>query len=178
MFLIAINVYLTEFKGLPSPVAGIFYMIVTIACYAVLFTYPNIGGVYAATVITASVGLAWFSAMWPWRLQTTSKATGSAFAIAFSNSLGQIGSIIGPQIFRQKYAPRYQTPFGVAMGFSAICLVLTVVTWWVTRKTEKQTREMRKARITAGKNGDAVLRDVNVDADFEKNGLVQRKTSV
>jgi hypothetical protein len=29
--------------------------------------------------------------MWPWRVQTTEGATGSAFAIAFANSYGQIG---------------------------------------------------------------------------------------
>lgn len=106
MFLIGLSAYLTGRKGVPYPFIALIYMVTTLACYAIMVTYPNLGGVYAATTIAASASLAWFSTMWPWRLQTTSKATGSAFAIAFSNSLGQIGTIVGPQIFQSKYAPQ------------------------------------------------------------------------
>lgn len=168
MFLIALSSYLTNRKHVPYPVVALAYMITTLACYGAIYTYPNIGGVYAATIIAASASLAWFSTMWPWRLQTTSRATGSAFAIAFSNSLGQIGTVVGPQIFRQKYAPRYTTSFGVAMGFSAICILSIAWTWWVTRATERQTRQIRKLRIAAAKRGEMILNDVDVGADFEK----------
>lgn len=37
--------------------------------------------------------------MWPWRVQTINGATGSAFAIAFANSYGQIGGAVGAQLF-------------------------------------------------------------------------------
>jgi heme A synthase len=168
MFLIALSSYLTNRKGVPYPLVALAYMITTLACYGVIYTYPNTGGVYAATTIAASASLAWFSTMWPWRLQTTSRATGSAFAIAFSNSLGQIGTVVGPQIFRQKYAPRYTTSFGVAMGFSAICILSIAWTWWATRVTERQTREIRKMRIAAAKRGEMILDDVDIQADFEK----------
>lgn len=153
---------------LPLPVVPLFYMVITLACYSVLYTYPNNGGVYAATIIAAGMGNAWYPAMWPWRLQTTSKATGSAFAIAFVNSLGQIGSLVGPQIFRDKYAPKYTTSFAVAMGFTGFCIVMISSTWWVTRNTEKQTRHMRTIRIAAAKRGELVLNDVDIAADFEK----------
>lgn len=152
---------------MPYPVVALVYLVTTLACYAVLVTYPNNGGVYAATVIAASASLAWFSTMWPWRLQTTARATGSAFAIAFSNSLGQIGTIVGPQIFRSAFAPKYTTSFAVAMGMTGLCIISSAWTWWLTRETERQTRHLRQARIAAAKKGEMVLDDVNIKADFE-----------
>ncbi|KAI8317532.1 MFS transporter prlL [Colletotrichum sp. SAR11_240] len=167
IFCIILSSWLTDRKGVPYPVVALFYLVATLACYAVMYTYPNNGGVYAATVIAASASNAWFSTMWPWRLQTTSKATGSAFAIAFSNSLGQIGTLIGPQLFRSAYAPKYSTPFGVAMGMSGLCIVATAWTWWITRETERQTRHLKKMKIAAGKRNEVVYDDVNIDADFK-----------
>ncbi|KAJ0271478.1 hypothetical protein COL940_011001 [Colletotrichum noveboracense] len=167
IFCIILSSWLTDRKGVPYPVVALFYLVATLACYAVMYTYPNNGGVYAATVIAASASNAWFSTMWPWRLQTTSKATGSAFAIAFSNSLGQIGTLIGPQLFRSAYAPKYSTPFGVAMGMSGLCIVATAWTWWITRETERQTRHLKKMKIAAGKRNEVVYNDVNIDADFK-----------
>lgn len=169
--MIALSSWLVNKKHVPSPLIALLYSVVTLACYSVLYTYPNLGGVYAATVITGSISHAWFPIMWPWRLQTTSRATGSAFSIGFVNSLGQIGSIVGPQIFRSKYAPRYSVSFGVAMGFTGLCILFTAWTWWVTRFTEKETREKRKLRIAALKRGEHLQDDVDVNADIERQQI-------
>jgi nitrate/nitrite transporter NarK len=159
--------YLTNYKNVPSPVIPLTYTIVTLACYAAIYSYPNLGGVYAATILASSVSHAWFPCMWPWRLQTTSRATGSAFSIGFVNSLGQIGTVIGPQIFRSKFAPHYSQSFGIAMGFTGLCIIFTAVTWWMTRTTEKQTRQMRQLRIAAAKRGERLDSDADVDADAD-----------
>ncbi|GMF71979.1 unnamed protein product [Aspergillus oryzae] len=111
--------------------------------------------------------------MWPWRVQTTSRATGSAFSIGFVNSYGQIGGAIGPQIFQNKYAPHYTVPFAVTMGLMAGCILTTLVTWWITRDTERATRRLKLARLEAMRRGEAVLDDV-VDNDLVKNKGVER----
>lgn len=113
--------------------------------------------------------------MWPWRVQTTQRATGSAFSIGFVNSYGQIGGAIGPQIFRSSYAPRYTVPFAATMGLIGCCIVMTLVTWWVTRGTEKETRRLKLARIKASSKGDAVLDDI-VDRDLEGNKIARGVT--
>lgn len=164
---IAVSSYLTDKRYVPYPAVALFYIITTLACYAAIYSFPNVGGVYAATVIAASASLAWFSTMWPWRLQTTSRATGSAFSISFVNALGQIGTVIGPQIFRSQYAPRYQVSFAVAMGFTVITVLSIMVTWWVTRHTERETRLKRKQRIAAAKRGETLYEDVDINADFQ-----------
>jgi hypothetical protein len=92
---------------LPRPLFPLFFLIIIIACYSVLYTFPNTGGVYAATIIASAFASSWYPMMWPWRVQTTSRATGSAFSIGFVNSYGQIGGALGPQIFRSQYAPHY-----------------------------------------------------------------------
>lgn len=168
LFMIALSSYLTNHTMVPSPLISLVYSVVTLATYSVIYAYPNLGGVYAATIITASISHAWYPIMWPWRLQTTSRATGSAFAIGFVNSLGQIGSVVGPQIFQAKYAPRYSVSFGVAMGFTGLCIVFTAWTWWATRFTERKTREMRRARVAAAKRGEYILDDVDIEADSDR----------
>jgi hypothetical protein len=75
--------------------------------------------------------------MWPWRVQTINGATGSAFAIAFANSYGQIGGAVGAQLFNSRFAPRYETSFAIAMGF--------------TGNVDIEMRRERRARIAASK---------------------------
>ena len=98
------------------------FLSVILICYGVLYAYPSNGAVYAATMIANACAASWFPMMWPWRVQTTSRATGSAFSIGFVNSYGQIGGAIGPQIFRESFSPRYTQAFGVCMGIVSCCI--------------------------------------------------------
>ncbi|KAF2731715.1 MFS general substrate transporter [Polyplosphaeria fusca] len=153
---------------LPRPVYPLSFLSIILVCYGVLYAYPTNGGVYAVTLIGNGVTSAWFPMMWPWRVQTTSRATGSAFSIGFVNSYGQIGGAIGPHLFRSEYAPHYGVSFGIAMGFVAACILTTLFTWYLTRHTEGDTRKLKLARVEAQKRGETVLTDV-VDHDLTKN---------
>ncbi|TDZ29025.1 putative transporter [Colletotrichum spinosum] len=137
------------------------------ACYGVLVAYPSNGAVYAATLVGNASAAAFFPLMWPWRVQTTSRATGSAFSIGFVNSHGQVGGAIGPRIFRSTYAPRYRTSFAAAMALVGCCAIITCVAWWATRQTEADTRQLKRARVQAERDGLAVLDDV-VDRDLSR----------
>ncbi|KAF2446407.1 MFS general substrate transporter [Karstenula rhodostoma CBS 690.94] len=152
---------------LPRPIYPLSFLCIILACYGTLYAYPSTGGVFAATLIGNGLASAWFPMMWPWRVQTTSKATGSAFSIGFVNSYGQIGGAIGPHLFQSKYAPHYGVSFGIAMGFISASIVATLGTWWLTRQTEQDTRRLKLARVKAQKRGETVLDDV-VDSDLKK----------
>ncbi|KAI1776633.1 major facilitator superfamily domain-containing protein [Hypoxylon cercidicola] len=152
---------------LPRPLYPLTFLIIILACYGVLVVYPSSGAVYAATMIGNAVTSTWYPMMWPWRVQTTSKATGSAFSIGFVNSYGQIGGAIDPQIFRSAYAPRYQVSFASSMAPVSCCASTTIVTWWVICHTESDTRKLKLARVAAAKRDDAILDDV-VDNDLKK----------
>ncbi|KZL67792.1 pantothenate transporter [Colletotrichum incanum] len=165
IFVIGVTGFFADKGLIPRPLYPLGVFVVILACYGVLVAYPSNGAVYAATLIGNAFTAAFFPLMWPWRVQTTSRATGSAFSIGFVNSYGQIGGAIGPQIFRSKYAPRYQTSFAAAMALVGCCAIVTLITWWVTRKSESDTRRLKRARVRAEREGLAVLDDV-VDRDL------------
>nr|RBQ89703.1 hypothetical protein FVER53263_13684 [Fusarium verticillioides] len=148
----------------PLPLIPLSFMVIIEACYVVLYTFPNTGGVYAATVIAGGFSMAWYTMMWPWRVQTTDGATGSAFAIAFANSYGQIGGAVGSQLFNSRFAPRYTTSFGIAMGFIGMAIIMNVITWSFTWKVDVATRRLKRARDAAAKRNEAILDDVDIHA--------------
>ncbi|KAJ5716383.1 pantothenate transporter [Penicillium malachiteum] len=147
---------------IPQPAIPLGFMIVIEACYGVLYAFPNNGGEYAATIIAGGFSTAWYTMMWPWRVQTTEGATGSAFAIAFANSYGQIGGAVGSQLFNSRYAPRYTTSFGIAMGFIGMAILMNMVTWSFTWRVDVDTRKMKRVRLAAAKENQAVLDDVDI----------------
>ena len=102
--------------------------------------------------------------MWPWRVQTTQGATGSAFAIAVANSYGQIGGAVGSQLFNARYAPKYTTSFGIAMGFIGLAIIMNIITWAFTWRVDVDTRRLKRIRLAAAKRNEAVLEDVDIDA--------------
>ncbi|CZR53706.1 related to putative tartrate transporter [Phialocephala subalpina] len=155
---------LSDAALVPQPLIPLSFLIAIMACYAVLFTFPNTGMVYAATIIATGVSSSWYTVMWPWRVQTTEKATGSAFAIGFVNSYGQIGGAVGSQIFNSKYAPRYATSFGVTMGMVGFAIIMNLITWSQTYKIDNETRKLKRVRLRAGKTNETVLDDVDIHA--------------
>jgi hypothetical protein len=92
--LIGVSGFLADSARFPRPLYPLTFLSIILICYGVLFNYPSNGAVYAATLIANACTAAWFPMMWPWRVQTTSRATGSAFSIGFVNSYGQIGGAI------------------------------------------------------------------------------------
>ncbi|CAK7209716.1 hypothetical protein SCUCBS95973_000534 [Sporothrix curviconia] len=147
---------------IPQPAIPLFFMVVILACYVVEYTYPSLGGVYAATMLAGGFSTAWYTMMWPWRVQTTQGATGSALAIAFANSYGQIGGAVGAQLFNARFAPRYTTSFGIAMGFIGMAIVMNLITWSFTWRVDAETRRIKRARKAALKRNEAVLDDVDI----------------
>lgn len=108
LVVIFVTGYFADNGRLPRPLYPLTFLLIIIAAYAVLVAYPSNGAVYAATLIGNAVAAAWYPMMWPWRVQTTSRATGSAFSIGFVNSYGQIGGAIGPQ--SEYYRPLFLQP--------------------------------------------------------------------
>lgn len=76
---IGVTGFFADNARLPRPVYSLGIFTIVTACYAVLVVCPSNGAVYAATLIGNACTAAFFPRMWPWRVQTTSRATGSAF---------------------------------------------------------------------------------------------------
>ena len=70
-------------------------------------------------------------------------------------------------MFKSEYAPKYTVPFAAAMALVGACAILTLVTWWVTWETERDTRRLKLAKIKAEKRGEVILEDL-VDRDLKR----------
>ena len=52
-------------------------------------------------------------------------------------------------MFNSRYAPRYGTPFGIAMAFVGLAIITASVTWWVTGRVDVETPRSRRQRLAA-----------------------------
>ncbi|KAL0262605.1 hypothetical protein SLS55_001573 [Diplodia seriata] len=59
--------------------------------------------VYAACVLGTLFYSVWFIPFWAWRSATLEGATGAAFGLAFQNCVGQVGGVVGPQLFQDSF---------------------------------------------------------------------------
>jgi phosphoglycerol transferase MdoB-like AlkP superfamily enzyme len=59
IIIIATSGFFADSAWLPRPVLPLSFLVVILACYSVLYTFPNNGGVYAATVISNAVSSSW-----------------------------------------------------------------------------------------------------------------------
>ena len=91
--------------------------------------------------------------------------TGTAFAFGLQSGVGQLGGVIGPQIFRSRYAANgYKVPYGVCCGAVGIAFFGAVWCWYLTRDLETDVRRVHLERIKAKKEGKLFVgEDVRVD---------------
>lgn len=79
-------------------------------------------------------------------------------------SLGQIGGVIGPQLFQSRFAhDGYKTPFSICAAFVGASWFFTLFTWWLTRTNENDVQRVKRERIKVGKLGQVYVgEDVQV----------------
>jgi hypothetical protein len=63
------------------------------------------------------------------------------------NGFGNLAGVIGSQLYKKKYAPRYLRPFYATLGFVAVALV-----GYITFRLILQAVNRKKMRILAGKS--------------------------
>lgn len=56
------------------------------------------------------------------------------------------------------------------MALVGAAILFNLGTWWVTRRTERETRVLKLERVKAGRRGETVLEDVEIE---EKRGVVK-----
>ena len=103
--------------------------------------------------------------------------TGTAFTLAFQSCIGQVGGVVGPQLFQSKFAHNgYKTSFAICAAATIIGWAANLWTWWLTRNVEWDVRRVRRLRITAGKEGIVYGEgDVHVYEEREFYGGLSKK---
>jgi hypothetical protein len=88
------------------------------------------------------------------RSSTLKGSTGTAFTLAIQTSVAQVGGVIGPQLFRSKWAYNgYKVSFGICAAAITVGLFANFYTWYLTRNVEWDVRRIHRERIKAEKQG-------------------------
>ncbi|KAJ5899570.1 MFS general substrate transporter [Penicillium taxi] len=135
----------------------VFIMFICAGCLAffiVLATTRDKIAVYIACVFGTMFYAVFFIPFWAWRSATLVGSTGTAFTLAFQSCVGQVGGVIGPQMFQSKYAHNgYKVPFAICSAAIGAGWLASGLTWWLTRNVEWDVKRIRRLRIKAEREG-------------------------
>lgn len=110
-------------------------------------TFFAAAGIYPATALALS-----------WPAANVSGQTKRAIANAMQISIGNLGAVLGTQLYRPNTAPRYLLGHSFAFGYLVLNLVVTSLIWFVL------TRENKKREASGVKGGHE---DVGQEEDWE-----------
>ncbi|KAK7900059.1 hypothetical protein LTR67_003805 [Exophiala xenobiotica] len=122
--------------------------------FVVLCTDVSKVATYIACIFGTMFYSVYFIPFWAWRSGTLSGTTGTAFTLAFQSCIGQVGGVVGPQLFQSKYAHNgYKVSFGICAGAIGASWVASSFTWFLTWRNEKDIQRVRRLRIKANSEG-------------------------
>lgn len=129
-----------------------------VACFILFFTISSPVGIYIACIFGTMLYQSYFIPFWSWRTATLKGSTGAAFALAFQNCVGQVGGVIGPQLFQEKWAyNRYKNSFAIAASTIMAAFFTNMWTWWLTANTELDVLRVARLRQRARKEDGKVF---------------------
>jgi hypothetical protein len=106
-------------------------------CFILFFTMSSRAGIYVACVLGTMFYAVYFIPFWAWRSSTLQGMTSTAFTLAFQSCIGQVGGVIGPQLFQSKSAyNRYKNSFAICAAAIILGWVANLWTWWLTSNVE------------------------------------------
>ncbi|KAM7186850.1 Major facilitator superfamily domain containing protein [Naviculisporaceae sp. PSN 640] len=125
-----------------------------LASFIVLTTMTNKMAIYISCTLAFMFYSVFLVPFWSWRSSSLKGSTGTAFTLAFQSCIGQIGGVIGPQLFTDKLKGDdglYKLPFGVAAGSIALGWIFALWAWWLTRQVERDVLAQRREKNEMGR---------------------------
>ena len=102
---------------------------------AYLGTFFAAGGIYPAVAIVLS-----------WPANNVSGQTKRCIANAMQISIGNLGAVIGTQLYRTETSPRYFLGHGFALGYLVANICVVAVTLWVLKRENAAKEAERESR--------------------------------
>ncbi|GAA6053856.1 hypothetical protein JCM3770_004750 [Rhodotorula araucariae] len=106
-------------------------LLLVIVGYIVLLKVDAPGGRYTAVVLVTSAAGVIYPCLWPRRVQALRGTAGAALGIGLHNASAQLSGLLGPQLFRSDYAPRYTNSFIAASVLIACAILALLPLWWL-----------------------------------------------
>ncbi|KAF2093933.1 MFS general substrate transporter [Rhizodiscina lignyota] len=117
--------------------------------YIILLTNPDPthrpGVSYAGTFFAAAGIYPSTALVLSWPANNVSGQTKRATANAMQISIGNLGAVLGTQLYRPAWSPRYFVGHGMALAYMCANVVVVLITWWVLSKENKR-KELAEAR--------------------------------
>lgn len=135
-------------------------ILISIIGLVVLVTVPSDKGKYAGlcvflagSYVSSPLTVAWLSGNTP--------EPGKRSLVLGVNGFGNLGGVIGSQLFRAKYAPGYRIPFFITLG-----IVIVAVLGYVSYRFTLAWVNKRKQSILAGMSYEDVMEERNSDKRY------------
>ncbi|ANB14268.1 Tna1p [Sugiyamaella lignohabitans] len=110
--------------------------------YILILSCKKVGVQYLATFFIVT-GLYSASALiFTWMAANVSGQVKRAVAQAIQISIGDIGAIVGCQVYRPNQAPTYPAGHGVALGFLGMSIITTLILWYTLDRENKRRDEI------------------------------------
>ncbi|CAI6100816.1 unnamed protein product [Clonostachys chloroleuca] len=151
---IAAAAYILHKAWIPRPIFTISIVVLEVAVFAIFIATRERGAIYAACILGTLFSAAFAIPFWSWRTSSLKGTTGTAFAFGLQSGVGQLGGVIGPQIFQSRYAADgYRVPYSICTAAIGGGLLGCLLCWYLTLKLEEDVRRVQKERIQAEQRG-------------------------
>ena len=119
----------------------------------ILLTSPKPGPSYTGTFFAAGGIYPAVALVLAWPANNVSGQTKRAVAGGMQIMIGNLGAILGTQLYRTETAPRYFLGHGFAMGYLFANIIVVSILWW-TLKKENDARDARQITSPPSLKGD------------------------
>lgn len=107
---------------------------IAIIGYIILITDHRAGVSYVGTIFAAAGIYPAVALTLAWPANNVSGQTKRAVAGGMQISIGNLGAVLGTQLYRTETAPRYYLGHSFALGYLVANVIVTSTTWWLLRR--------------------------------------------
>ena len=116
--------------------------------YIILLTDTRPGVSYVGTIFAASGIYPATAIVLSWPANNVSGQTKRATANAMQISIGNLGAVLGTQLYRDESKPRFFVGHGMAAGYLVSNILVVGTLWWVLkRENERRDRGLGSERL-------------------------------
>ncbi|GAB1208517.1 hypothetical protein APSETT445_007268 [Aspergillus pseudonomiae] len=131
--------------------------------YIILLTDHRPGVSYVGTIFAAAGIYPAVAIVLSWPANNVSGQTKRAIANAMQISIGNLGAVLGTQLYRTETSPRYYLGHGFALGYLVANIIVVGILWQVLRR-----ENIRKAEVREREGLQALMGDIgNSEGEFQ-----------
>ncbi|BGP34909.1 hypothetical protein JCM10296v2_006733 [Rhodotorula toruloides] len=126
-----ISAYLIRNRGISAFAVTLVIIAGVLVSFAVFLTAKPAGLRYAAVCVISGSTTTAYACLWPRRVAALRGTSAAALGIGINNAISQLSGIVGPQVWRLNFGPRYETSAKISLAFCSADFVIVIILWWL-----------------------------------------------